>query len=171
MKMGPLENPRMVCHALNCARRKFKVFPVHTPICGACSCGDPDCEKIGKHPRTKNGLNDATTDRTTIRAWWQKWPDANIGLACGNGFFVVDVDPRHGGFESLAKLEDEHGSLPVTLTANSGGGGKHFFFRSNGNQIKGRIGMLPGIDIKSAGGYVVAAPSLHASGKRYSWAR
>ena len=43
-----------------------------------------DCENIGKHPMTKNGVKDATTDLDQIRKWWQRWPNANIGVATGS---------------------------------------------------------------------------------------
>jgi len=83
--------------------------------------------------------------------------------------FVVDIDPRHGGDESLIKLETEHGKLPCSTTVISGGGGKHIYLSTNGSPVKGRIGLLPGIDIKSTGGYVVAPPSTHKSGKKYEF--
>src|SRR5215204_5002650 len=73
------------------------IFPLHTPEpSGKCSCGKDTCRDVGKHPRTKNGLNDATQKQAQIERWWQQWPTANIGLATGkaSGRFVIDMDPR-----------------------------------------------------------------------------
>src|SRR6266700_2778202 len=61
----------------------WAVLPIHTPRGGQCSCGNPTCTSVGKHPRTPHGVKDATTDEATIRDWWTRWPDANIGIATG----------------------------------------------------------------------------------------
>ena len=117
-----------------------------------CSCGDPGCEQIGKHPRTKHGFFDGTTDETIIRQWWTQWPDANIGLITGatSGFIVLDVDPRHGGDETLARWIGEHGALPDTLEVRTGGGGRHIYFAHPGGHVKSR-NLAPGIDAKCSG--------------------
>ena len=81
--------------ALRFARRGWRVLPLHTASDGKCSCAaGQSCKHPGKHPRTRNGVKDATTDRTIIKAWWKRWPDANIGIATGqtSGIFVLDVD-------------------------------------------------------------------------------
>jgi hypothetical protein len=93
---------------------------------------------------------------------------ANIGLACGGKLVVIDVDPRHGGDKSLSELEAQHGAIE-TVCVNTGGGGSHLYLSPNGTQVRGRIGLMPGIDIKSNGCYVVAPPSRHISGKLYQW--
>ena len=82
--------------ALDYAERGWQVIPLHNPEGAGCSCGHPDCESRGKHPRTKNGLKDATSKPETIRGWWKRWPQANIGLATGplSGFFVLDCDGK-----------------------------------------------------------------------------
>ena len=156
--------------ALVYASRGWPVFPVHTPTGAECSCGKPNCEHAGKHPRTKHGFHDATTDQTTIQRWWTRWPDANIGIATGaaSGLVVLDVDPRHGGDETLADLERKHGSLPNTVECLTGGGGRHIYFAHPGGQVKSRT-IAPGVDVKADGGYIVAPPSVHASGRRYEW--
>jgi len=129
------------------------------------------CNSAGKHPRTKNGVRDATTDRAKIRQWWETWEDANIGVATGkeSGFFALDVDPRKGGADSLASLEAKHGKLPETRTADTGGGA-HYLFKYPDFPVKNSTGEIwPGLDIKGDGGAIVVAPSLHAGGKRYRW--
>src|SRR5687767_7935301 len=83
--------------ALSYAADGWPVFPCHTPINGVCDCSAQDrCESPGKHPWTKNGLTDATTDELTIRRWWKERPIANIALAVREGHVVVDVDGEFG---------------------------------------------------------------------------
>ena len=157
------------------ANRGWPVIPLHTPTPeGRCSCGKP-CQSPGKHPRNSHGLKDAVTDADTIQHWWTQWTDANVGIVTGciSGLVVLDVDPRHGGDESLAKLGAQYGKLPDTPEAITGGGGRHFLFAhpGNGTILRNRAGLaeLPGLDVRGDGGYIVAPPSLHVSGRRYEW--
>lgn len=95
----------------------------------------------------------------------------NIALACGepSGVDVLDVDPRHYGNETLWELERKYGELPATVTSLTGGGGSHLFFAHSAG-LKNMIGELgEGLDLKTTGGYVVLAPSMHVSGRRYCW--
>ena len=124
-----------------------------------------------KIPGSPHGKDDATTDPARIRAWFFKTPATNVGIATGkvSGIVVLDVDAVKSGLETLARLESEHGRLPNTLTAITGGGGRHFFFAHPGRKVGNRAGIAPGLDVRGDGGYVVAAPSVHKSGKTYSW--
>src|ERR1019366_7057017 len=79
------------------------------------------------------------------------------------------VDTGHGGANSLAALEREHGALPVTLEAVTGGGGRHLYFRHPGWPVMNRVGLRAGLDLRGDGGCVVAPPSLHPSGRPYVW--
>ncbi|WP_182976980.1 bifunctional DNA primase/polymerase [Arthrobacter cheniae] len=165
-----VDPPQALHYALQYAAKGWPVFPVYGIVQGRCTCKDGiKCDNAGKHPRTSNGVNGATTDPQTVRAWWTQWPDANIGLACGqvSGFFAVDVDAKSGGFESIGAF----GQLPETLSVITGGGGKHLLFKypADGVRLGNKVGWLRGVDVRSDGGYVVAAPSLHSSGARYSW--
>jgi hypothetical protein len=169
---GKSEEP-CTCRAKDCPQKGK--HPCHKNTCkeqGKHLCHQSVCETVGKHPRTLNGVTDAVTDPVKIQSRWETWRDANVGIAAGPKFgMVLDVDPRHGGFETLAALEAKHGKLPETLTADTGGDGAHFVFEYPDFEIrnltKGELG--PGLDLKTAGGYIVAPPSLHASGKRYRW--
>lgn len=160
--------------ALSYARRGWPVFPLHTAT-PACSCRH-ECDSPGKHPRVTRGLHAAVVDPAQITTWWQMWPQANIGIATGvsSGLVVLDIDPRNGGDASLALLESIVGPLPGTPVATTGGGGAHLYYeRHPGWPTPSRTNAfpaLPGIDIKADGGYVVAPPSVHASGARYAWA-
>jgi putative DNA primase/helicase len=116
-------------------------------------------------------LKDATVDPEKVNAWWQRWPLANIGVATGepSGFIAIDVDV--GGDATLADLEAEYGALPITMQAATGNGRHILFARPSGveirNDAKRRLG--PGLDIRGDGGYIVAPPSAHASGRTYRW--
>ena len=152
----------------------FSVLPIHTIRNGACSCGNPNCPSPGKHPRTRNGVKDASNDPEVVEHWAQNFPDANVAIATGDafGFFALDVDLKSGGPENLAKLEAEHGPLPATVEEITGGGGRHLLFRSTGQPVKNRTGagaILPGVEIKGDGGYLTVAPSRHVSRRRYEW--
>ena len=105
-----------------------------------------------------------------VQRWWRRWPDANVGVVTGavSGLVVLDVDPRHGGGDSLAVLEGVHGDLPHTVESLTGGGGQHLYFRHPGMVVPcGSI--APGLDIKGDGGLVVSPPSEHVSGRIYVW--
>jgi Bifunctional DNA primase/polymerase, N-terminal len=151
------------------AANGFPVFPVHCAPNGRCSCGESDCEHPGKHPHTRNGFKDATTDREQIVRWWRDWPDANIAIPTGkvSGLLVVDIDPRNGGNESWDSFIAKHGPSPPTAEQLSGGGGRHIAFSDPG--VRAPKELAPGIDVKSAGGYIIVAPSIHASGGLYAW--
>jgi hypothetical protein len=112
-------------------------------------------------------------DADEIRSWYAHHPDANVGIVTGrlSGIIVLDVDARHGGDGSLDKLERRQGPLSCSLMSITGGGGKHFYFaHPGGTEIRNRVGLYPGIDLRGDGGYIVAPPSLHPSGNRYAWA-
>ncbi len=155
--------------ALGYAARGWPVIPLHNPEGVGCSCGRK-CDSPGKHPRTKNGLRDATADAEKIRKWWSSWPHSNIGMVTGAkaGFFVLDVDGE-AGRESLENLVGDYGQLPDTPEAQTGGGGRHILFRHPGGVIKNRVRLAPGLDVRADGGYIVASPSRHISGRRYEW--
>ncbi len=105
-----------------------------------------------------------------VRRWWRRWPEANVGIVTGavSGLVVLDVDPRHGGEDSLAVLEGIHGPVPHTVESLTGGGGQHFYFRHPGAVVSSRS-IAAGLDVKGDGGLVVCPPSAHASGRPYVW--
>jgi hypothetical protein len=168
---GTMSN-KMLRAALRYAKSHgCSILPLHSVKNGRCACGARSCPNLGKHPLTKHGVKDATTDKATIRAWWRKWPRANIGIATGarSKLVVVDIDPRHKGNLSFTRLIKQHGPLPLCPKVITGGGGRHRYFEYPGVPVKSRAAVLPGIDVRADGGYVVAPPSRHASGKRYRW--
>ena len=134
-------------HAIELAARNWAVLPLD-----------------GKIPfKGTRGVLDATTDVTIVaELWGVRYRGANIGARVPIAMFVIDVDPRNGGLESLAALEEKVGPFPTTMRTISGrrDGGCHYFFRRPPGKLSGaKLG--PGIDLKSNTGYTVHAPSIH----------
>jgi hypothetical protein len=148
------------------AQRGYRVFPVAED----------------KAPLTPRGHLDGTSDVEAVRRW--AW-DGGIGLVIPDRTFVVDVDPRNGGCETLAAVVEAHGTLPQTRTVRTRSGGWHYYFgltplpRSCGHKfvlssceecanrkypdLRGKLG--PGVDVKKPGrGYVLVPPT---EGYRY----
>jgi hypothetical protein len=138
--------------------------------------GHPVLPLQGKAPRGGYGLSSATTDEgsaTTdegaIAGWWRRWPEANVGLRC-DGLLVVDVDGP-AGEQALGLLERMLEPLPPTRSQTTGKG-RHLLYSTPlelGNSTAA-LGRPTGVDLRSGRrGYIVAAPSVHPSGRRYRW--
>jgi len=176
--------------ALAFAQRGHAVFPVNWPLEHRgrmiCSCGRDLrgllCGNPAKHPYGKlapHGLLSATTETDIIKDWFGSLaPQANLGVTTDR-LVVIDVDPRHGGGESFSALEREH-EIPLTWRVLTGGGGEHLLFACpDGVEIANVVAELikpplepplgRGIDIRARGGYIVAPPSRHISGRWYCW--
>jgi hypothetical protein len=121
--------------ALAYAARGWPVFPCHGIRDGRCTCGKPECAHPGKHPLTRHGFKDATTDPQQIDRWWTDHPDANVAIATGasSDLIVLDLDPRHGGQLTLDELEATYGRLPETVVSFTGGGGRIISFGTSEN--------------------------------------
>ena len=153
----PPQNQRA---ALHYARHGWSVFPLRANE---------------KRPATGDGFKSATTNTAQINHWFAR-SACNVGIATGNGLFVFDLDIKDGknGRAVLSALEDEHGQLPDTLTAQTQSGGLHYFFaippelnlRNSTDLFSDQYG--GGLDVRCNGGYVVAAPSKTAQGY-YRW--
>ena len=117
------------------------------------------------------GCLDATLNESTVRGWYDRYSQANIGLATGHTFFVLDVDLGKGGEDSFEYLIHQHGVFPDTIQQVTGGGGKQLLFLTPDFQVHGSVAKLaPGLDIRGVGNYVVAPPSIHpVTGRRYEW--
>jgi hypothetical protein len=161
---------------LDCARAGpmyaalgFPVVPMHTPRPGGrCSCPDQACLDPGKHPRLRGWTQLATTDPAVVGEWWRRWPQANLALATGRRFDVLDLDGDQGVEALRAVLSITPTEHPGPV-ARTGGGGWHLLYAPTG--LGNRVGVLPGMDWRGRGGLVVAPPSRHASGHRYRWVR
>jgi uncharacterized protein len=157
--------------ALAASERGWSVVPMHTPTHGRCSCGDPSCAAPGKHPRVAwDRLTRSAATRAEVAQWWQRWPEANLGVVTGavSGLVVLDVDPRHGGGDALTALEAVHGLLPTSVESLTGGGGQHLYFTHPDVRVPSRA-VASGLEIKGEGAIVVAPPSVHLTGRTYVW--
>jgi hypothetical protein len=135
-----------------------------------CSCRDPGCGQVGKHPLgslVPHGVRDATTNRARVLAWWTRHPQANIGLACGHAFDVLDIDGPAGA-HAIRALAAEHGLVSSGPLVRTGGGGWHYYLAPTGLGNV-RPNDLEHVDWRGHGGYVVAPPSRHPSGHPYRW--
>jgi Bifunctional DNA primase/polymerase, N-terminal len=172
--------------AVGYAARGILVLPLHYPLPhrngfqpvpgdpqpaaerASCSCRDPGCGQVGKHPLgslVSHGVKDATYNRARILAWWTRHPQANIGLACGYLFDVLDVDGPQGA-QAIRTLAGEHRLESSGPLVRTGGSGWHFYLAPTG---LGNAHPLEHVDWRGRGGYVVAPPSRHASGDPYRW--
>lgn len=146
----------MIETALEYASRGWAVFPV---------------KPNEKTPLTQHGCKDASNDPAKVEELFQKYPKANIGIATGeaSGFWAFDVDVKAGaqGLQSLKRLQDEHGALPLTLSAQTPSHGQHLYFKCLAN-ISNRTNVVAGIDVRGDGGYVVAPPSI-IKRQKYLW--
>ena len=98
------------------------------------------------------------------KEWLKKWPDMNLGVVTGaiSGLVIVDLD----GPEGLVTAQD----LKITsLVRSITGNGEHLWYRHTGKEVENSVRKFPGVDIRGDGGYVIVAPSVHESGKRYRW--
>ena len=167
--------PTKLDNALWWATKAVPVLPLNFISDGCCSCGKSSCASPGKHPiyhLVRHGLKDATTDPDTIKGWWTDVPEANIGVRTGLIFDVIDIDGPEAAvqYEALVSIHGVPTHLGVARTGREGG--QHVYVIPGGQKsLAGGTTSLPGIDVKSTGGYVVAPGSLHASGRTYEWER
>jgi len=139
----------MLQKALDLASQGFRVFPV--------------AKDSKSQPLIKGWNTKATTDTAQIKKWWQRLPEANIGIVPGPDYFVFDVDMRTGARESVEKLK----SLklpPETLTVRTPSGGYHLYYKHPGGGVikakdKQWMENFPGIDIRADNAYVMAPGS------------
>jgi hypothetical protein len=124
----------------------------------------------GKRPILNDWVNAATTDIATIDAWVEQFSSANVGIATGHDFFVLDVDPKNGGFETLNKLIEKYGPLPKTVEAATPSGGRHYLFKMIPGLTNSASKLGTGLDIRAKGGQIVVAPSVTSAPYRWVYA-
>ena len=151
----------MLPYALQYAQAGFRVFPLSP------------CDKMPL--QGSKGLNEATNNLDKIRQWWNTNPFYNIGCATGGDIVVIDIDEgtdnkgdNKSGEDSIMQWQEENGPLPNTLTAISGKGGRHLYYRTT-HKCSSKTGVIKNVDIRAEGGYIVLPPSIHPNGNRYTW--
>lgn len=142
------ESPNTI-KAVDLARRRFRMMPLE-----------------GKRPLIWKYNQAATCSEGVILAWAGRFRNPNWGILCGvplpggGVLSVVDVDDHGGnfgnGYQTLNQRESELGRLPQTYTVTTSGGGRHFYFQSSKPIPTTHDLIGPGLDCKSAGGFVVA---------------
>ena len=164
--------------ALAYAAAGIPVFPcysvVETVLDGGpaivCACGDLDCGSPGKHPLTWHGVKEATSDPERVATWWERHPAANIGIATGVAFDVLDLDGAQGVGAMRVFVAEHDLDLSRVPVVRTGSGGYHYLFApSGGGNRAGLLGRGSHVDWRGIGGYVIAPPSQHASGDQYRW--
>ena len=160
--------------ALHLADLGISVIPLWWPDDNTCACSlGASCESPAKHPIAKlvpNGLTNATTNTVTIEQWWERYPKANIGLCTGSEIDVIDVDGAIPAYQELIAEIGAPEFVAMVLTGR-GDGGLHIYCTPGGNKTipSGKHGLPNKIEVKGAGGYVVAPPSQHVSGGTYTY--
>ena len=153
MKTFTLKCPlKMIEHALKYAKFGFSVIPV------------------GKDKKSLIKWEEFQQRRATeeeIRQWWDKWPNANIGIVTGviSNLAVHDIDTDEG-------KEATHDYIPeslITPTVETPRGGQHLYFRCSDDKLRGNTRVITGCDLRANGNYVVAPPSVNSNGKQYRW--
>lgn len=138
-----------------------------------------------KVPHLAAWQRDFFTTPGQIDIHWGTHPSDGIGLVTGQrtGILVLDVDAKNGGLETVRAMLSEHGDLPDTVEARTGGGGSHYLFNYPvGRRIRSRAGIRPGIDIRAGftddagtdqgAGQIAVFPTIHPdTGEQYRWVR
>jgi len=149
---------------------ELRIFPLHDVADGHCSCAEGEhCSRPGKHPRLADWQKEASKRDSKVKRWWEKWPDANIGVLTGkaNGFIALDIDPANGGW--VAYHDHLAGHLPSTYSPTTGSGGQHIWLKYPKDiQVTNKNRFPKGIDVRGDGGFVVVAPSRTNKGE-YPW--
>lgn len=147
------DNP-MLRAALAYVARGQKVLPI---------------EPAGKIPIVEfapHAVHSASADPRVVRDWFERAPSANLAIAVPESYRVLDIDPRHGGDVALLELLEEHGALPATVTASTGGGGEHRLFRFPAGEQ--RFKLREGLELLRPGRYYLAWPSRTTGPYRWS---
>jgi hypothetical protein len=156
----------------------WKLMPLHRPVNGVCSCGNPNCASVGKHPalsgwRQQGGAYapEITLQHpNTLRRWFEG-KERNVAILTGriSGIVALDIDSEEGERSAKSRGIPEDGPQVVT------GKGRHLYFAypfertGEGHGLKNFVRAVQGVDFRGDGGYVAAPPSLHASGREYRW--
>jgi KaiC/GvpD/RAD55 family RecA-like ATPase len=137
--------------ALTYAAMGYHVIPV-----------EPQGKRPGVPSWREYGSRPATVEE--INAWWDATPNANVALVMGRGMIAVDID----GAEGETALAAAGIEIPGDAPSSSTGKGRHVFFKWEG-EAPNHVGLMEKVDTRGDMGYVVVAPSVHPSGRRYEW--
>jgi hypothetical protein len=160
--------------ALSLARTGYRLFPVHRSVSiHGCTCGERACSDPGKHPRITKWERSASNWDQKLNRWARRFPVTNWAIACGPSNLLVIDEDTPGEFDRYCRDNGWHISPTFTVkTAN----GHHFYFdqsRLADQPIRSAVRPWAGyaLDVRAAGGYVVAPGSVHSSGSLYTVVR
>lgn len=134
--------------ALMFAQLNYKVFPLNV--------------KSKKPQVLASWKTEASCNVDQVRRWFEN-TNYNYGIVTGNGLMVIDIDNKKGksGSDSIKEWLPQ---FPKTLTVKTPNNGYHLYYligHKNGN----RVDVLPGIDLRCDGGYVVGPGSITDDGE------
>lgn len=161
----------MLQEALDYLKQGWSVIPIHSIKQGRCTCGFSSCGKPGKHPRLKKWTEFQNRLPTVkeVKTWFEQWPDSNIATITGkvSNLVVVDID-------DIDVYKKIFNASPTGMFSTTGSGGKHLFYEypDGVDKVPNSVSkLMPEVDVRGDGGYVVLPPSNHASGGFYKWNR
>lgn len=188
-----IDRDQRLAAAIAFAAQGWPVHPCRARKSGRFEAGTPllprEKDAQGKPIPKSGGLAKASIDKSRIREYWTRWPDALIGVCTGaTRLFVLDFDPRidadTGEEWTLERLKAETETqigcaLPASLTSRTPSAGVHLWLRwpDDGGEAIRNSGSLPKhVDVRGAGGYVIAPPgerteSEKKPGGAYRWIR
>lgn len=168
-----LEKSMLEC-ALEYLEQGYPVFPVCSPLMGQhqhyIEGRMRDCtpDRRGKNPMAPwKACQTELPTVAQVKAWWSRWPNANIGMATGAFPDVIVLDCDSGEARQLALEKGGLEKAPAVWTGTPGG--IHFWMKHPGYPVKNFVKEIPGTDFRGDGGYVLLPPSLHHKGARYRW--
>ena len=162
---------KLVTVATALCRKGIAIFATHCiKANGQCSCGKANCPAPGKHPRTQRGWKDCTKSLQELLQFTARLGgEWTLAIATGAPSGIIVIDVERSGLEDFAEL----GDLPETVTVETGGGGRHYYFQlppgrtiSNAARVRGIA-----VDVRTSGGHVIAPGSNHISGGEYRWTK
>lgn len=150
-------------------KRGWQCVPLYGVKDGACACPTgAACPSAGKHPHGRGGRWNVLSGGADVQAWYDDNPADNLGIVTGpkSGIFIFDVDPEHGGMDSLQQVVREYGAMTPTRIIETGSVGLHYYYRHPSNFVvyNSTNYIAKGIDIRGEGGQVVAPPSVSNKG-------
>lgn len=146
--------------------QEWYLLPIFGIKDGICEC-HRDCTSPGKHPQTRHGLKDATNNPDTIIRWTERTNSLAVRTGPESGLVVIDTDLSTGGLVTWQEVTSQHEPIE-TVTAITGGGGRHYYFQHPGVKVRNRVSILEGIDVRGDNGYVLLPGSSHLQGT-YEW--
>lgn len=151
-------------------QRGWAILVLYGVFEGRCVCSEgAECASPGKHPRSRHGLDDATTSERELVRLTRRWTGSNFGLVTGpDTALVIDIDGPEG-VDALHRRTQQHGPLPTGVGIVHTGRGAHLYLK--GTDVPNRAGILPRVDVRGRRGYCVVPPSTHLNGARYQWER